>query len=187
PEYQDKHKDETASWNVVYDARGDFTEPHVLESLGIGTLEVRGYVKSFDNEIEDVTPQINDLYPTHGPTNRYRYALFIEKEGFGPLLQSSKIAERYDLAIFSSKGQSTTAARELVDALSQKGVTILVAHDFDVSGFSIVHNLGHSNHRYRFECHPNVIDLGLRLSDVKKMHLESEPYHWSRKRKTDPG
>jgi len=188
PEYQDEHPSETASWNVVYDARGHFAEPHALKSLGIGTLEVRGYVSSFDNKVEDVKiPTIDELYPTHGPTNRYKYALFLEKEGFDPLLRSSEIAERYDLAIFSSKGQSTTATRELVDRLSQKGVTILVAHDFDVSGFSIVHNLGHSNHRYRFECHPNVIDLGLRLSDVQEMNLESEGVHWSPNRQKDPG
>jgi len=101
--------------------------------------------------------------------------MFIEKEGFDPLLDRSQIASKYDLAIFSSKGQSVTAARQLVDTLSQAGVRILVVHDFDVSGLSIVHNLGHDTRRYSFESEPNVIDLGLRLSDVEAMDLQSEP------------
>jgi DNA topoisomerase VI subunit B len=187
PEYQDEHPVETASWDVVYDARGHFVEPHVRAKHGIGTLEVRSYVKSFDNGVEDVSTPLDDLYPTHGPKNRYKFALFLEKEGFDPLLARTKIAEQYDLAIFSSKGQSTTATRELVDKLSQAGVTILVAHDFDVSGFSIVYNLGHSNHRYHFDCDPNVIDLGLRLCDVQEMNLESEVFNWSSRREKDPG
>jgi hypothetical protein len=31
-------------WNVVYDARGHFTEPHNGDSFGVGTLEVREYL-----------------------------------------------------------------------------------------------------------------------------------------------
>src|SRR5580698_2608237 len=32
-------------WNVIYDARGHFTEPHTDNSFGIGTLEVRDYLR----------------------------------------------------------------------------------------------------------------------------------------------
>src|SRR5262249_9594363 len=32
------------AWDVVYDARGHFTEPHTGKSFGIGTLEVRSYL-----------------------------------------------------------------------------------------------------------------------------------------------
>jgi hypothetical protein len=53
-----------------------------------------------------------------------------------------------------------------------KGVTILVAHDFDISGLTIAYTLGHDTRRYKFENEPNVIDIGLRLEDVKG--LESE-------------
>jgi hypothetical protein len=52
---------------------------------------------------------------TSGPVNRYRYALFVEKEGFDELLKSVKLARRFDLAIMSTKGMSVTAARHLVD------------------------------------------------------------------------
>jgi hypothetical protein len=111
---------------------------------------------------------------TAGPANRYRFALFVEKEGFDALLQEIRLAEHYDLAVMSTKGMSVTAARKLVEQLSEAGVTILVLHDFDKSGFSIVHTLAASNGRYRYRTDPRVIDLGLRLDDVRRMGLASE-------------
>jgi hypothetical protein len=101
--------------------------------------------------------------------------LFIEKEGFTPLLNASRIAERYDIAIMSTKGMSVTAARKLVDELSRCGVTTLVCHDFDKSGFEILHTLRTDTRRYRFTSPPRVVDLGLRLTDVQAMNLQSEP------------
>ena len=177
PDYMFDYPGETASWDVVYDARGHFVEPHIRIRLGLGTLDVRKYVSAWrdGNAGKQLEIDIEELFPTRGPKNRYLYALFIEKEGFEPLLERSRIAERYDLAIFSSKGMSTTATRQLVDELSQAGVTILVVHDFDVSGLSIAHNLGHNTRRYQFQVEPNLIDLGLRLEDVEKMQLQSEP------------
>jgi len=184
PQYQREHPEETADWDVVYDARGHFTEPHSRVSLDMGTVNVRGYVRSWceASAYKEGTPKVvaSELhYPTTGPANRYKFALFIEKEGFDALLQASQIAKRYDLAIFSSKGQSTTATRQLVDALSQAGVTILVVHDFDFAGLAIAHILGHDTKRYSFDCEPNVIDLGLRLSDVQEMKLQDgEPFEF---------
>ena len=53
-----------------------------------------------------------------------------------------RIAERYDLAIMSTKGLSITAARLLVDHLcAEFDLPLLVLHDFDKSGFSIVGTL----------------------------------------------
>jgi hypothetical protein len=177
PAYVFDYPGETTNWDVVYDARGHFVEPHIRTRLGLGTLDVRKYISSWrsDNATKHLEIDIEELFPTKGPRNRYRWAMFIEKEGFETLLERSRIAERYDLAIFSSKGMSTTATRQLVDELSQAGVTILVVHDFDVSGLSIAHNLGHNTRRYQFQVEPNLIDLGLRLEDVEKMQLQSEP------------
>ena len=137
---------------------------------------MRHYVTSWNSGNGDTNLQIeiDDLFRI-SPKNRYQYALFIEKEGFDALLSRSQIAERFDLAIFSSKGMSTTATRQLVDHLSQAGVTILVMHDFDISGLNILHTLAHDTVRYGFQIQPKYIDLGLRLKDVQAMHLESEP------------
>jgi hypothetical protein len=74
----------------------------------------------------------------------------------------------------STKGMSVTAARQLVETLSEQGVIILVCHDFDKSGFSILHTLQSDTRRYTFKTRPKVIDLGLRLADVRAMNLDSE-------------
>jgi hypothetical protein len=175
-EYLEDNPKETANWDVVYDARGHLTEPHVKNGLGLGTLEVRSYIKSWRPDInESVDFDFDELCPTKGPHHRFNFALFIEKEGFDALLERAQIARRYDLAIFSSKGMSSTAARQLVDALSGEGVTILVLHDFDLAGLTITYTLDHDTKRYQFESEPEVIDLGLRLADVKAMDLQSEP------------
>src|SRR5262249_45057996 len=43
-DYIRHHPEETAEWDIVYDARGHFTEPHMLRQIGCGTLEVRSYL-----------------------------------------------------------------------------------------------------------------------------------------------
>jgi len=72
---------------------------------------------------------------------------------------------------------SVTAARQLVEALTEKNVNIFVLHDFDKAGFSIVHTLRSDTRRWKFKTIPNVIDLGLRIEDVE--HLESESVVYS--------
>ncbi len=180
PDYMARHRLETASWDVVFDARGHLWEPHTAQEIQLGTIAVRSYLSSAGGQKEDESPdapQISTLFPTHGPGNRYQTVLFIEKEGFMPLLQKAQIAARYDLAIMSTKGLASTAARSLVEKL--KGVRFLVLHDFDKAGFSIVHTLKEDTRRYQFKVTPDVIDLGLRLTDVDAEGLESEAVYYS--------
>jgi hypothetical protein len=176
PDFLEAHPDLTASWDVVFDDRGHLIEPHTQHRVGLGTLAVRGYIRRWHADVpsEIDAIELDHRCPTMGPANRYAYALFIEKEGFYPLLEAAQIAERYDLTIMSTKGMSVTAARQLVETLSEQGVTILVCHDFDKSGFSILHTLPSDTRRYKFRTRPKVIDLGLRLADVRAMDLDSE-------------
>jgi hypothetical protein len=68
-----------------------------------------------------------------------------------------------------------TAARLLIDRLcGQSGIPLLVLHDFDKSGFSILGLLRRSNRRYTYRHRARVIDLGLGLADVEKHELETE-------------
>jgi hypothetical protein len=160
PDYLREHADETANWDVVFDARGHFHEPHTGHTVPLGTLDVRRYLKD----------------PSRGPANRYGAILFIEKEGFMPLFRSVRLAERYDLAIMSTKGLSVTAARHLVDRLcSAYRIPLLVLHDFDKAGFSIIGTLKRSTRRYEFRNKIRVIDVGLRIEDVQAYDLEAEP------------
>lgn len=118
PMYINEHP-EAAGWWIVYDARGRLLEPHTDEQVPLGTLEVAKYLKAIRSHVTrfDFHTSFDTSYSTRGPTNRISAMLFIEKEGFNELFKAVKLAERYDLAIMSSKGQSVVAARALVDEL----------------------------------------------------------------------
>jgi hypothetical protein len=175
PDYIAANPDQCADWDVVFDARGHFVEPHTGRSIPLGTLAVREYLGDRPQTGPSVTLNADDRYPTSGPENRYRNILFVEKEGFDPLLQQARIAERYDLAIMSTKGMSVTAARMLLDRLSPQIDRVFVLHDFDISGFSIFGTLAADGRRYVYENAVNMVDLGLRLADMRAMGLQSEP------------
>src|SRR5262249_51674116 len=155
--------------------------------VDLGTVEVDEYIYSWRHSAYDSASAALDavdytpLCPrtSGGPHDNYRFALFVEKEGFDALFRSVHLADRWDVAIFSTKGMSVTAARRLVEKLSEHDVTILVLHDFDKSGLSILHTLRTDTRRYKFKTAPKVIDIGLRLQDARRMMLESEEvrYH----------
>ena len=176
PDYLQDHPEETALWDVVYDARGHLTEPHTGRSVPLGTVPVREYLGQRPNKPQRPRLHANGLYPTSGPQNRFRNVLFVEKEGFDELFEAVGLAERYDLAIMSTKGMSVVAARQLLDELAENVDKILVLHDFDVSGFSIAGTLGTDSRRYTFERDLSdvIVDIGLRLEDVISYSLESE-------------
>jgi hypothetical protein len=172
-------------WDLIWDARGHFVEPHTGTQVPIGTLQVRQYVG--DRPLLGNAVEINSeaLYPTKGPEHRYRNVLFVEKEGFDPIFTASRIAERFDVAIMSTKGMSTTAARLLLDRLVDRGVRqVLALHDFDIAGFSIFGTLGTDSGRYKFNNAVSVVDIGLRLTDIEKLDLLHEPFTAERKNKS---
>jgi hypothetical protein len=174
PDYLDEHG---VDWDVIYDARGHFTEPHDGESFGIGTLEVRQYLDGFQD------PDIIDAgfsqakVKTKGPSGNFGAVLFIEKEGFAPILKAAQIADRFDIAIKSTKGMSVTAARALADEMCSQHAIPLLLHDFDKAGFSIAGTLQRDTRRYQFMNDIAVVDLGLSLADVEAMGLEAEHQH----------
>jgi hypothetical protein len=179
PDYVEQHPLATSTWDIVFDDRGNFIEPHTDRNVPLGTVEVRQYLGERAAPKAPVALDSGSLSPTSGPENRYSAVLFVEKEGFNALLAQARIAERFDIAIMSTKGMSTTAARLLLDRLAPRIDKVLVAHDFDVLGFSIFGTLGSDGRRYRFHNDVHIIDLGLRLSDVEALGLDSEPVETS--------
>jgi hypothetical protein len=178
PDYMEEN--DTLDWDVAYDARGHFTEPHDNgeNSFGIGTLEVREYLADMSD------PSVADAGVTHakvetsGPSGSFGAVLFVEKEGFAPLFKKAQIAEKYDIAIMSTKGMSVVAARLLVDEMcSSHDIPLLLLHDFDKAGFSIAGTLQRDTRRYEFQNDVTTIDLGLNLGDVEAMGLQSEYQH----------
>jgi len=166
-------------WNIVFDARGHLNEPHTKKVVPLGTLEVRDYLGKTAKaslDFDDLGIDLEDnLISTCGPERRYSAILFIEKEGFMPLFNEVKLAQRYDIAIMSTKGMSVTASREAVDRLCGKySIPLLILRDFDKAGFSIARTISSSTDRYTFRNNIEVHDLGLRLDDVHKYDLPSE-------------
>ena len=162
-------------WDVVYDDRGHLIEPHTGCEIGLGTISVRDYLEKF------CEPQLTEpgfavgTVVTHGPEGRFGAVLFVEKEGFLPLFEAVHLAERYDLAIMSTKGMSNTSARSLIDEMcGDRDIKLLVLHDFDKSGLSILNTLREDTRRYTFANNVNLIDLGLRLTDVQQLQLQPE-------------
>jgi len=165
-----------SDWDIIWDARGHFTEPHTGCEIPLGTLEVRQYLGERPAFDPPVRPELSfTRFPTAGPENRYVNVLFIEKEGFHPILAAAHLQERFDIALMSTKGMSVSASRMLIDRLASHGVTVFALHDFDRAGFSILGTLGTDSRRYTFERETRIIDLGLRLADVREMVLQSEP------------
>ena len=161
-------------WNVVYDARGHFEEPHTNRHIGCGTLEVRTYLDAVKDP-RIVPPEFADAgVDIIGPAGGFGAILYVEKEGFDSLFKAVNLANRYDLMIISNKGVSVTAARKLIDEIcGGRELPLFVLHDFDFDGFKIFGTLQRDTRRYQFVNAVEVIDLGLRLGDIAG--LEREP------------
>jgi hypothetical protein len=93
------------------------------------------------------------------------------------LFEAVRLAERFDMAIMSTKGMSVIASRLLLDRLAPLVEHVFVLHDFDIAGFSIRGTLATDSDRYTFDhdLADKVVDIGLRLADVEAMGLTSEP------------
>ena len=160
-------------WKVVWDARGHFQEPHTGVAIGVGGANVSHYIRSWrlHATVALEVPVLPTNILTKGPRNRFKTVLFIEKEGFNELLADARIAEKYDMAIMSTKGVPVKAACDLLWHM-EDDVTIYVLHDFDVSGFKILKTLRTGT---RLAQGVEVVDLGFRLEDITG--LPSEPFN----------
>ena len=119
-DYINENPHECKDWNVVWSDRGHFAEPHTGKIVGLGTLAVRSYLDEYAAPEFTEAGFAEATITTHGPDGRYGALLYVEKEGFDPLLEQALIAERHDLAVMSCKGMSVIEARELVDRTCAK-------------------------------------------------------------------
>ena len=162
-------------WDIVWDARGHFIEPHTNTEIPLGTLEVRQYLGERPLFGWSANVELDLSFPTNGAEHRFSNILFIEKEGFHQILKAAQLQERWDVALMSTKGMSVTASRKLLDELSLYVDRSFILHDFDRSGFSICGTLGTDSRRYFFnnDVTGKFVDIGLRLAEVEG--LQSEP------------
>jgi hypothetical protein len=176
PDYIEEHG---VNWDVVYDARGNFEEPHTGRRIGCGTVEVDNYLDAVQGPDIVAAAFAAANVDVIGPLGGFSAVMFIEKEGFNPLFRAVNLANRYDLMIISTKGVSVTAARRLInDICGKNGIPLFVLHDFDFAGLVIVGTLRRDTRRFQFTRAVEVVDLGLRLDDIDG--LEREPAAASR-------
>jgi hypothetical protein len=186
-QYMNRHP-ETAGWKVTADPRGTLTIYNAghEERIPCGTIQIDHHLsKEFRKEDPfDIDAELDIEWPSLAHGQRYQAVLYIEKEGFEPLLEEAEIGKRFDLVIISCKGQSVVAARKYVDHVCRVngGVPLFVVHDMDKAGFEIAQRLtrvsgwaeDYDRVTYRFQNDINVIDLGLRLADAQRYGLTGE-------------
>jgi len=137
---------------LIYDARGHLYEPHNGTEVALGTIDVANY-------------QI--------PEWEYDKILYIEKEGFRAIFEAADLGRRYDMAIMTAKGFATRAAKQLLARATGREITILAAHDADVSGYEIARTLAEETRTSR-GLDINVIDIGLKVEEALALGLEKE-------------
>ena len=160
-------------WKVVWDARGNLIEPHTNAKVSLGGLGVRRYLDGWHDAVPVEAPEVKHNVDTSGPRNRFKHALFIEKEGFAEILSDAGIGARFDMAIMSTKGLPVDAACDLIAGMHREGVKTFVLHDFDLAGFKILRTLKRGT---RLSIGTDVIDLGLRLADLDELPAEPVTY-----------
>ena len=65
-------------WDVVWDDRGHFKEPHGGKTFGLGTLSVRRYLRGNGRPVLEEAGFRDAEIKTHGPDGRFGAVLFVE-------------------------------------------------------------------------------------------------------------
>lgn len=123
------------------DPRGSIYHPHRRDDIPLGTLTVEEYER---------------------PPWTFNKLVYIEKEGFSEALKQNGWPERNDCAVFSSKGYTTRAARDLVDKLAEhdEPVTIFCVHDADAPG-TMIYQTFQAETKARGARKIEIVNLGL--------------------------
>ena len=117
------------------------------------------------------TREVKDYTPEKWSYNK---VLVIEKTGLWPPIDQARLADRYDMAVITNEGYTSTAGRDLLASLPPGDVQIFVLHDADPDGYNIARTLGEETARMP-DHNIQVIDLGLTVDDAIAKGLESEP------------
>jgi len=140
---------------LYYDPRGVLYEPHTGRAVPLGTQEVEAYIF---------------------PAWLYDKILYVEKKGVWPILQTARLAERYDMAVVAGEGYATEAIRVLFQVAStDRQYQLFVLHDADPDGYNIARTLREETARMPGYA-VDVLDLGLRWEDAMALGLDTEEF-----------
>jgi hypothetical protein len=143
------------------DPRGSVYHPHEREDIPLGTLNVEDYQR---------------------PEWLFNKVLYIEKEGFFPILRDAEWPERNDCALLTSKGQGTRAAKDLIDRLAEteQACEFFMIHDADAAGTMIYQCLQEET-AARGARNVTIINLGLEPSEGRDMGLYVEDVEYGKR------
>jgi hypothetical protein len=143
--------------------RGSIYHPHTGQTITLGTLMVEQYTR---------------------PKWLYNTVVYIEKEGFSEALKDEQWPERHDCMLMSSKGYTTRAARDLIDALAvhNEPVTVFCVHDADAWGTMIYQTFDQET-KARGARKIRIINIGLEPWEAEELGLGVEDVEEGKKNK----
>lgn len=178
--WEEQNPELAAKLNITRKPRGRGYEPHTGVRVDFGTVEVNEYVgdwcePEFSNP-QLVPPEASASVLTAGPDGLYQGVLLIEKDGLLEFIRRAKIAERHDLMVASTEGQSVEAVKKLIEQLTIRyGLPIYVLYDFDIAGvLSRAAIRGRDTKSWEWTVTPNVIDLGIHFDDIEPYDIADE-------------
>jgi hypothetical protein len=139
---------------IYRDPRGTLYHPHTGDEIPLGTLNVEDYQR---------------------PEWTFNKILYLEKEGFFPILHAAGWPERHDCALLTAKGYATRAARDVLDLLGEtdEDLWFYCIHDADAYGTMIYQALQEETlARGRRRVH--IVNLGLEPEEAIAMGLQVE-------------
>ena len=117
PDYMEENG---VDWDITYDDRGHFTEPHTEHSIGLGTISVRDYLASIGApKLEEPSFAAGKRRYTRAETAASARCCSSRRKASCRCSRRCISPSAIDLAIMSTKGMSSTAARTLIDNLCQ--------------------------------------------------------------------
>ena len=139
---------------MTRDPRGSIYHPHLGTEIPLGTLTVNDYER---------------------PPWLFKNVLYIEKEGFFPILKAVRWPEMNDCCLISSKGFSTRAVRDLIDYLAamDEECNFFCMHDADASGTMIMQTIQDAT-KARGARKVKINNLGLEPAEARDMGLQVE-------------
>jgi hypothetical protein len=142
---------------VYAESRGVFHEPHADTETIVSDSAVASY---------------------RFPDYVFNKILYIEKRTVWPILESSRLAERYDMAILTGEGYATEAMHALFRSASKdKQYQLFVLHDADPDGYNIARLLQEESANMRGKGYAvEVMDLGLFFEDALALGITPETF-----------
>ncbi len=153
---------------ILFETRGYFLNPLTGEQLPLGTEDVMRYVnRNISHSIQSKLHFDFDI-PDH---LMFSHVLFIEKQGFNIILREHGVLDDLNLGLMSTAGFSTRASKILMKYFIERGITVYIMCDCDISGYLILHKIKNGSKTFPWPL--PVKGIGMTVADAKEWGKES--------------